>query len=73
MSRPKRSPGLRGLLESALHEQERALKILDKAPFRADAVIVDKDLRLHSNEGMRKRLVMRAELADGKLPPGVSP
>jgi thiamine biosynthesis lipoprotein len=52
---------------------ERALKILDKAPFKADAVIVDKDLRVHSNEGMRKRLVMRAELQDGRLPPGTAP
>jgi thiamine biosynthesis lipoprotein len=52
---------------------ERALKILDRSPFRADAVIVDKDLRLHSNPGMLKRLVMRAQLQDGKLPPGVSP
>ncbi len=49
---------------------ERALKILDKAPFAADVLIVDRDLRLHSNEGMRKRLVMRAELQDGRLPPG---
>jgi thiamine biosynthesis lipoprotein len=47
---------------------ERALKVLDRAPFKVDAVIVDKDLRLHANEGMQKRLVMRAELQDGKLP-----
>jgi thiamine biosynthesis lipoprotein len=52
---------------------KRALKILDKAPFKADAVIVDEDLRVHSNEGMRKRLVMRAELQDGRLPPGDAP
>jgi thiamine biosynthesis lipoprotein len=52
---------------------ERALKILDKAPFKADAVIVDKDLRLHVSPGMVKRLVMRAPLTDGALPPGESP
>jgi thiamine biosynthesis lipoprotein len=52
---------------------ERALRILDKAPFRSDVVIVDKDLRLHSNAGMRERLVMRVELQDGKIPPGDAP
>jgi thiamine biosynthesis lipoprotein len=52
---------------------ERALQILDKAPFRADALIVDEDLRLHVSPGMVKRLMMRAQLQDGKLPPGVSP
>jgi hypothetical protein len=35
-----------------------------------DALIVDRDLRLHTNPGMQKRLVLRAPLDDGKLPPG---
>ena len=38
MSRPKRSPGLRGLLESALREQERALEILDEGDNGLGAV-----------------------------------
>ena len=49
---------------------EKALARLDRAPFKADAVIVDSELRLHMNPGMQKRIVMRAELQDGKLPPG---
>jgi thiamine biosynthesis lipoprotein len=48
---------------------DRALPILDKAPFKVDALVLDKDLRLHVSPGMQKRLVMRAELQDGKLPP----
>lgn len=46
---------------------ERALELLPKAPFKADAVIVDKDLRLHVSPGMKDRLVMRAQIVDGKL------
>ena len=44
--------------------------MLEKAPFHVDAVIVDKDLRLHVSPGMKDKLVMRSELTDGKLPPG---
>jgi hypothetical protein len=43
---------------------------LDRAPFKADAVIVDADLKLHVSEGMKPKLVMRAELTEGKLPAG---
>ena len=46
---------------------ERALELLPKAPFKADAVIVDKDLRLHVSPGMKDRLGMRAQIVDGKL------
>lgn len=49
---------------------ERALRLLESAPFQAEAVIVDADLRLHMSPGMRDKLVMRTELQDGKLPPG---
>jgi len=47
---------------------KRALKLMKTAPFPAEAVIVDSDMRIHMTPGMEKRLVMRAQLTDGKLP-----
>jgi thiamine biosynthesis lipoprotein len=52
---------------------ERALEMLDSAPFKAAAVIVDNEMRLHVSPGMKDRLVMRAELVDGVLPGGGGP
>lgn len=47
---------------------KKALAMLDSAPFKADAIIVDADMRIHMSPGMQKRIVMRTELIDGKLP-----
>ena len=47
---------------------KRALKMMESAPFPADAIIVDSDMRIHMTPGMQKRIVMRTELVDGKLP-----
>jgi thiamine biosynthesis lipoprotein len=52
---------------------KRALKMMKTAPFAADAVIVDSDMRVHMTPGMEKRIVMRASLTDGKLPMPPSP
>jgi FAD:protein FMN transferase len=49
---------------------ERALPLLRDAPGRADALIVDPELRLHMSPGMRDKFVMKTELEDGKLPAG---
>ena len=49
---------------------KKALSILDKAPFKADVVVVDSELRMHVSAGMQQRLVMHAPLHDGVLPPG---
>jgi thiamine biosynthesis lipoprotein len=47
---------------------KKALKLMESAPFKADAIIVDSDMRIHMTPGMQKRIVMRTELTDGKLP-----
>ncbi len=48
---------------------ERALAKLPSAPGpKADALIVGSDMMLHMSPGMRERLIMRANLIDGKLP-----
>jgi thiamine biosynthesis lipoprotein len=52
---------------------KKALALLDSAPFKADAIIVDADMRLHMTPGMQKRIVMRTSLVDGKLPSTESP
>jgi hypothetical protein len=31
-------------------------------------LIIDKDMGLHMSPGMQKRLIMRTDLIDGKLP-----
>jgi thiamine biosynthesis lipoprotein len=49
---------------------KKSLSILDEAPFKSDAVIVDSELHMHVSPGMQQRLVMHAPLHDGKLPPG---
>ena len=48
---------------------EKALAKLSSAPGpKADALIVDKDMRLYLSPGMKDRLIIRAPLTDGKLP-----
>lgn len=48
---------------------EKALKKLASAPGpKAEVLIVDKDMRLHTSPGMHERLIMRMPLSDGKLP-----
>jgi len=49
---------------------KKALAVLDKAPFKADVVIVDSELHMYASPGMQARLVMHTPLQDGKLPPG---
>ena len=49
---------------------KKALKMMATAPFPAEAIIVDSDMRIHMTPGMEKRIVMRMPLTDGKLPPG---
>jgi thiamine biosynthesis lipoprotein len=49
---------------------KKALKMMESAPFKADAIIVDSDMRIHMTPGMQKRIVMRTSLIDGKLPSG---
>jgi FAD:protein FMN transferase len=47
----------------------KALAKLPTAPGpKADMLIIDKDMGLHMSPGMQKRLIMRTELIDGKLP-----
>lgn len=52
---------------------KRALAMLASAPGHPEAVIVDSDMRLHVSPSMKDKLVMRAVLQDGKLPPGDEP
>lgn len=48
---------------------KKALKKLPTAPGpKAEVLIVDSDMRLHMSPGMQKRLIVRANLVDGKLP-----
>jgi thiamine biosynthesis lipoprotein len=48
---------------------EKALAKLATAPGpKADALIVDKDMRLYMSPGMKERLIIRAPLTDGRLP-----
>lgn len=48
---------------------QKALKKLATAPGpKAELLIVDSDMRLHMSPGMQQRLIMRANLTDGKLP-----
>lgn len=47
---------------------KKALKMMASAPFKADAIIVDSDMRIHMTPGMQERIVMRTDLLDGKLP-----
>jgi thiamine biosynthesis lipoprotein len=48
---------------------QKALKKLATAPGpKAEVLIVDSDLRLHMSPGMQQRLILRANLSDGKLP-----
>lgn len=49
---------------------KKALKMMASAPFKADAIIVDGDMRVHMTPGMAERIVMRMPLTDGKLPAG---
>lgn len=48
---------------------EAALAMLAAIDYRADAVIVDPDLRVHMTPGARERLRLTMELTDGRLPP----
>jgi len=48
---------------------ERAFKLMASAPFKAEAIVVDADMRIHMTPGMQERIVMRTELVDGRLPP----
>jgi FAD:protein FMN transferase len=48
---------------------EKALAKLPSAPGpKAEVLIIDKDMGVHMSPGMQKRLIMRMELTDGKLP-----
>jgi thiamine biosynthesis lipoprotein len=48
---------------------DKALQKLASAPGpKADALIVGSDMRLYSSPGMQQRLILRAELKDGRLP-----
>lgn len=48
---------------------EKALAKLPSAPGpKAEALIVDKDMRLFTSPGMQQRLIMRMQLQDQKLP-----
>ncbi len=48
---------------------ERALAMIAASPQRLEAVIIDRDLRIHTTPGTRERVVMRVELdAEGRLP-----
>jgi len=44
--------------------------MLAALPFRAEAVILDAECRLHTTPGTRDRLSLRVELEDGNRVPG---
>ena len=46
---------------------ERCLEVLPTLPEHPDAVIIDRDLRVHMTEGARARLTWRAEITDGRI------
>jgi thiamine biosynthesis lipoprotein len=51
-----------------------ALKKLATAPGpKAELLIVDSDMRIHMSPGMQQKLILRANLTDGKLPLTESP
>jgi thiamine biosynthesis lipoprotein len=53
---------------------KKALKKLATAPGpKAEVLIVDSDMRIHMSPGMQQKLILRANLTDGKLPLTESP
>lgn len=52
---------------------ERGLRMLADLPFRAEAVVLDAECRLHTTPGTRERLILRVELEEGDRIPGCTP
>lgn len=49
---------------------ERGLRMLAELPFRAEAVVLDSECRMHTTPGTRERLILRVELEEGDRIPG---
>ncbi|MEM9067457.1 MAG: FAD:protein FMN transferase [Myxococcota bacterium] len=49
---------------------ERALEMLAALPFRAEAIMLDSDCRVHSTPGTFERLQLRVTLEEGGVVPG---
>ena len=47
---------------------ERALQMLPTAPGHPEAVIVDKDFKMYASPSVKKRLLMRVPLDQGRIP-----